>query len=456
MGLTQSVIVKKVLDMSINPIFSKSKFLKALKSSTSYQFGGAVNDNFLESKPESAASIKARQEMGNKIGALAHDYFDSGIEVPEQFKDIPLAEEQTRDLIAAGENTLFEATAINPNNGSFCRIDVLQRVEGRDEWDMIEVKSSTKAKPEHIDDLAFQRYVFEAAGYKIRKSGVLHINSAYVAEVDLDPKQFFTLSDVTDRVEKRLTTIAPKVAEFIAHETGEQAIDKEALTKFLDDVEYPIYFLDYEAVANAIPLYEGTKPYQQVPFQFSLHVQQEPDGELEHISFLHKDRTDPRRAFAEALVSSCGDSGSVVVYYQGFEGARNKELAKDYPDLAAGLKSINERMIDIYEPFKKRWLYDPAQMGGTSIKVVLPTFTNISYEGMDIGNGEQALNEYRAFVAGLINYEAELEALWEGLEIYCEQDTYAMVALLDVLYEKAEYVLDRKCLLYPDAELSVE
>lgn len=442
--------------MSIKPIFSKSKFLKALKSSPSYQFGGAVNDNFPDPKPESAASIKARQEMGNKIGEMAHDYFDGGIEVPEQFKDIPLAEEQTRDLIAAGEDILFEATAINPINGAFCRIDVLKRVEGSDEWDMIEVKSSTKAKPEHIDDLAFQRYVFESAGYKIRNSGVLHINSSYVAQADLDPKQFFTLSDVTDRVEKKLAGIAPKVAEYIAHETGEQAIDKEALTKFLDDVEYPVYFLDYEAVANAIPLYEGTKPYQQVPFQFSLHVQQEPDGELEHISFLHKDRTDPRRAFAEALVNSCGDSGSVVVYYQGFEGARNKELAKDYPDLAAGLKSINDRMVDIYEPFQKRWLYDPAQMGGTSIKVVLPTFTDISYEGMDIANGEQALNEYRAFAAGLITDEDELETLWQGLERYCEQDTYAMVALLDVLYDKAEYSIDRKCLLYPDAEISPE
>lgn len=441
--------------MSSNLTFSKSKFLQALRSSASSQFyGAAVNDNLSGKQNESLASIKARQDMGHKIGELAHSYFPDGIEVPEQYKNIPLAEEQTRDLIAAGEDTLFEATAIHPENGAYCRIDVLKRVEGTDKWDMIEVKSSTKPKPEHIDDLAFQRYVFEAAGYKIRNSGVLHVNSSYMADETLEAKEFFILADVTERVQKRMSAIEPKLIEFIAQETGEQHIDKAALTKFLDQVEYPLYFLDYEAVMNGIPLYEFTRPYQQIPFQFSLHIQQEPGGELQHVSFIHKERTDPRKALAQALVENCGDSGSVVVFFEKFEATRNKEMARDFPEFADGLKGINARMIDIFEPFQKRWLYDPAQGTSASLKVLLPTFTDISYDDMAIANGQQALNEYMAFVTGHKDDPAELVELWEGLEVYCEQDTYAMVALLDVLYDKAEYGLEQKCLLYPDAEFN--
>src|SRR6185295_10200216 len=114
-----------------------------------------------------------------------------------------------------------------------------------------------------------------------------------------------------------------------------------------------------ETVQSAAPLYDGTNPYRQVPFQFSLHVQAQPGGPLKHTSFLHKKNTDPREAFTKALVKACGTKGSVVVYNMEFESQRNNELGRDFPAYKAQLSAINARMIDQYLPFKNRWLYSP-------------------------------------------------------------------------------------------------
>ncbi len=424
--------------MSKKLTLSKSQFMQGLKQPLAPVFQNAANDNGeKKAAVESEASKKARREMGDKIGQLAHDYFPGGIEVPSDHTDIPLCEEQTQDLIAGGEDIIFEATAINPKDGSYAMLDVLRKVDGTDEWDMIEVKSSTKVKPEHLEDLAFQRNVFEAAGYKIRNCYLMHVDRDYVSGEEIDPQGLFKLEDVTKKVASKQPYIATKTAELIAHKTGKPNVDVAALTEFVDQIEYPIYYLDYESVMSGVPLYEGTSPYQQVPFQFSLHVQEEPGGELTHISFLHKKTSDPRRDFAEALVNTCGDEGSVIVYFKNFEASRNEELAQAFPDLAADLRAINDRMVDIFVPFQKRWLYDPVQNGSASLKTVLPTYTDISYDDMDIGNGEQALQEYLAFVTGHKTDPQELQELWDGLEEYCGQDTYAMVMLLDVLYEKA-------------------
>lgn len=414
--------------------FSKSQYMDRLSRPLTDSFEhAAANDNGAKPSRESEASKQARREMGDKIGELAKEYFSGGIETTAHYTDIEGSEAETTDLIKAGEELIFEATAINPKDGSHCRIDVLRKVPGKEMWDMIEVKSSTKVKPEHIQDLAFQRHVFEGAGYKIRNSYLMHVNTDYVAGPDIDPQQLFNVQDVTRRVKTKQKYVAPKLRELIAHKTAQQYVDQDALKNFVKKIEYPVYYLDYETVMSAIPLYEGTTPYQQVPFQFSLHIQEKPGGPLTHVSFLHKEATDPRRDFAEALVNCCGDKGSVIVYFQPFESGRNEELAKDFPEFAADLKAINDRMVDIFEPFQQRWLYDPVQEGSASLKTVLPTFTNISYDNMEIGNGEQALQEYLAFVAGTKTDPVELQQLWDGLEEYCGQDTYAMVELLTVL-----------------------
>ena len=124
--------------------------------------------------------------------------------------------------------------------------------------------------------------------------------------------------------------------------------------------------------------------------------------------------------------------GHVIVYNQSFEIARNNDLARDFPEYATALNAINSRIIDLLEPFKKRWLYNPNQKSSASIKAVLPAFTDLSYDDLEISHGGDAMLQYNAFINGSLP-EAEQPALWDNLIEYCKQDTYAMVLILDVI-----------------------
>ena len=217
----------------------------------------------------------------------------------------------------------------------------------------------------------------------------------------------------------------------------ETIIDQGSIRGFLDQLQYPLYFLDYETVNKAIPLFDGTRPYQQIPFQFSVHIQEEPGAELTHHEYLHKERSDPRKDFVERLTELCGQEGSVIVYNQAFEIARNNELAAEFPEHAVAIEGINARIIDLLVPFKKRWLYKPEQKSSASIKSVLPAFTDLSYDGLEISIGSDAMLQYGAFLKGVFDSD-DLPALWKALTEYCKQDTYAMVLLLNVLREYGE------------------
>ena len=223
-----------------------------------------------------------------------------------------------------------------------------------------------------------------------------------------------------------------KVIELKAYRENQTIINKPALAEFLKSLQYPLYFLDYETISHPIPMFSGTKPYQQVPFQFSLHIQETPESLLEHKQFLHTFRTDPREEFTEKLVSVMGNSGSVIVYNQKFEEGCNDDLAEAFPQYAAQIKAINARMVDLLTPFSKRWAYHPAQCGSASIKKVLPAFTEESYEGLEIANGANASGLYLEFMQKGLPAAAK-EKLWADLTAYCELDTFAMVKLLEVL-----------------------
>jgi hypothetical protein len=153
--------------------------------------------------------------------------------------------------------------------------------------------------------------------------------------------------------------------------------------------------------------------------------------------YLHKHRTDPRPDLARNLVDACGQDGTVIVYNQAFEMARNNELAQEFPQFAAALAAINGRMVDLLVPFRSRWAYHPKQNGSASIKAVLPAFTELSYEGMEINNGGEASLKYLMFMHDKLS-DADCDSLWKNLDAYCGQDTYAMKVLLDVLRQRTD------------------
>jgi hypothetical protein len=224
-----------------------------------------------------------------------------------------------------------------------------------------------------------------------------------------------------------------KLIDIQSYNSGNVFIDHDQVRAFLDRLVCPLYYLDYETVMHAIPLFDYTRPYQQIPFQFSLYIQKEKGGDVEHYDYLHKERTDPRPAFIKALLEHTEGQGSIIVYNQTFEKRINSELARDFPAYEQALVSLNERVIDLYAPFRSRHIYSPKQKGSASIKAVLPAFVSgLGYEDLDIAGGGGAMESYLEFVLGNIP-DSEQDKLWHDLFEYCKLDTYAMVALISVL-----------------------
>lgn len=211
-------------------------------------------------------------------------------------------------------------------------------------------------------------------------------------------------------------------------------INKDVLREFTNQLQWPLYYLDYESIQAAVPMFDNSRPYQQICFQFSLHVQRILGGELEHYEYLHDDpKTDPRPGLIKKLIETIGDSGSVIVYNQGFEQGRNTEMARDFPEYAAQLQAINDRMADLLIPFRERGLYRPCQKGSASIKQTLPAFVpEMSYANLGIHNGTEASDQFMAFMTGKQTPD-ETKQMMANLHEYCGQDTMAMVRLLDVI-----------------------
>lgn len=236
-------------------------------------------------------------------------------------------------------------------------------------------------------------------------------------------------------IPQKLFPTGAKVTDINCHQENKTHIDKDKIKGWLRGLQYPLYFLDYETLMPAIPLFESTRPYQQIPFQFLLHIQNNLDDELQHFEYLHKEKSDPREEFIKKLIEVCGNSGSIICYNQSFEKTRNKELAEDFPQYAESLEAINRRVVDLMEPFQKRFIYSPKQQSSVSIKAVLPAFTELNYKEMGIADGSEAMGAYLNFIKGKIADEAKL---MEDLSAYCKLDTYAMVELVKTLWNNSE------------------
>lgn len=218
-----------------------------------------------------------------------------------------------------------------------------------------------------------------------------------------------------------------------ACQSGRVHADISGIRDFLAALRYPLLYLDYETIFPAIPLYDNASPYQQIPFQFSLHVQEKPGGEPTHIEFLYTGKDDPRPAFVRALISNCGKSGSVVVYNQSFESRINAGLARLFPEHGDALRGINARMVDLLVPFRSRCLYHPDMLGSASIKSVLPAFVpELGYGDLAIQDGDSASRRYLACVRNRLAAD-EKARVFADLKEYCGLDTLAEVRLVGVL-----------------------
>ena len=218
-------------------------------------------------------------------------------------------------------------------------------------------------------------------------------------------------------------------------------IETEKIKEFLDTITYPIYFLDFESMQDAVPQYEGTKVYQQVCFQYSLHIIEKEGGELLHREHLGISGKDPRRALAEQLCEDIPMGACTLVYNKTFECTRMKEMASWFPDLAEHLLDINKNIIDLLVPFQKGNYYLPSMGGSFSIKRVLPSLfpddPSLDYHNLEGGvqNGTEAMNIFPK-----IQYMAseEQRKTRKALLDYCCLDTFAMVKVWEKLKEATQ------------------
>lgn len=218
-------------------------------------------------------------------------------------------------------------------------------------------------------------------------------------------------------------------------------INKKAVLKVLDSLKYPLYFIDYESCQYAIPEYIGTKAYQQIPFQYSLHIIPEEGAPIEHKEFLGEaDDENLIRTFAESMIRDMPCDGSVIVYNKAFEATRNKEIGEMYPDLAGEMERFNNNMVDLMVPFKKREYYTKEMEGSYSIKKVLPALfpddPDLDYHNLNlIHKGDEASN---AFLSLKDRTPEEQKEIRQALLRYCELDTYAMVKIWEKFIEVVE------------------
>ena len=455
-----------------------------------------------ENIPPHPPGVLKRFEQGKIVGKLAKKLFPEGIDIPEE--DYSGNIKKSKGLLKQ-RKMLFEAAVTTDN--LYGRADILVPV-GKDEWDIIEVKSSSKVdKDKHYQDLSFQRYVYEKAGLKIRKCFLMHLNKEYVRDGDVNVKKLFVQEDLTSEIDKVMSEVPenikflreivnsstfPNTAEknyctipktciikdkcwhFLPEDhvfhlynsrktrklfddgihalkdvpedelsnvqqviqlkssnNGKTYVDKVKIKEFLATIGKPECHLDFETCAFAVPEFNGTRSYQRMPFQFSLHV---VPGK--HFEYLHDGKDDPRPAFLKALKEALPASGSVIVYSEGFEGSVLKELARDFPEYALWVKEVLERIVALRFPFSNFHYYNPIQKGSASIKKILPAVVGKSYGDLAIHDGDCASIAYLDMNFGKMTAEAKKKIRKDLLE-YCGLDTEAMVWIVEELRKSA-------------------
>lgn len=217
-----------------------------------------------------------------------------------------------------------------------------------------------------------------------------------------------------------------------SHKHNQVFIDADAIKSFIESLVHPLHFLDFETFMPAVPLWDKTRPYQQIVFQYSLHVQD--DTRLEHYEFLADGKEDPRKLFLEHLKRDIQPDGDIHCYNSKFEISRLKELARDYPEYSGFIDDLIIRIKDLMEPFDKKYYYDPLFNGSYSLKNVLPVLVpDMGYKNLGISDGSMAMHAFQQ----LINEKDEevISRIRTDLLKYCSLDTLALVRILQKLNE---------------------
>jgi hypothetical protein len=266
--------------------------------------------------------------------------------------------------------------------------------------------------------------IYHLAGVGARKVG------------ELEDIGVMLIKDIPDD----FTLTTRQQSQVLATKRNARHIDTDRIKEFVGMVQYPLYFLDYETFASVIPPFDGLRPYQQVPFQYSLHVLEDPNAPLTHKEYLHAENTLPVRDLLAQMVQDIGPEGTVLVWHESFEKGRNVEMASLAPEYNAFLYGLNDRVLDLKTPFSSEWFVDKDFFGSASIKNVLPVLApDLSYKELNIRGGNTAQRVWMELIMQGLHQDKRAEIL-EDLRKYCHLDTLAMVRIWKVLFDIADGV----------------
>jgi hypothetical protein len=234
------------------------------------------------------------------------------------------------------------------------------------------------------------------------------------------------LSDIPDGFKLNRSQQIQKICDV----NGDVHIEKDQIKDFLDKIESPVHYLDFETISPAVPLFDGTRPYQRIPFQYSLHVVDKDS--VRHYSFLAEGKDDPRPELLRRLNNELGTVGTIITYNQSFEEGLLREMAVDFPEYADWAVGICSRMLDLLVPFRSFHYYHPEQHGSASIKSVMPAVTGKGYDGLTIAKGDEASAAFLEVTFGEAREEERSRVRFD-LEKYCGLDTEGMIWIVDEL-----------------------
>ncbi len=459
---------------------------------------------------QDSAQTQASFDVGHHVGDIARKLYDqqcTGQLIDPQVEGFAAAFARTKALLNSPQ-PVFEAGFSAGGALAFADVILPLTQDGKLQWKMVEVKSSTSVKDYHRDDAAIQAFIARTSGVALASISLAHINSSWTYPGGDDYRGLLIEEDLTSEAFGREAEVKNWIADaqlvscvasepnrgtgahcsdpfecgFLTHcrsqepqadypvqwlpriqanelkaliendatidlrnvpdallndrqlrvkahtLSGEVFFDASGAAADLIGHPLPAYFLDFETIQFAVPIWTGTRPYQQIPFQFSLHYLA-PSGELTQQAFLDLSGADPSPAFAQALISACGDSGAVFVYNAGFETARIRELSERFPLLKDALLAINNRVVDLLPIARERY-YHPSQQGSWSIKKVLPAIApDLRYDELEgVQDGGMAMTAFLEAISPttIPARKAEIET---QLLKYCGLDTFAMVRL---------------------------
>ncbi|AZQ59861.1 DUF2779 domain-containing protein [Maribacter sp. MJ134] len=483
---------------------TKTDFIHYLQCPESLWFKKNKPEDYPEA--EQSLFLKKLTEEGYEVEAYAAALFENPVDLPEF-----LSTTKTKEALAQYA-TVFLQPSFKTETGLYARIDILEKLEN-DTWHLYEVKSSSKVSRsknhDHVFDLCFQKNVLEQNGISVVRCSVIHVNSNYLKQGEIKPKEFLAITEVTQEVaevyststsqindaidllskeylelkscsclcktrtnhcdafsifnpgvtspsiyelkrisEKKITNLViqnalgfktiPKDFELSTYqklqlksfEQGKAIINTEGIQNTLAKLEFPLHFYDYEAYGSAVPRLNGTKPFEQIPFQVSMHTLSE-NGELTHFEYL-ADTLEFPSTMIEQMEQFTDKQGTFVSWHASYENSANDRMMEWMPRFKEYLTYINKNTFDLEKLFQKEYV-DYRFKGSSSIKKILPVLVpELSYDTLEVKDGTMAMDTWGKIAFNDTNKE-EKEQIRQDLLEYCKLDSLAMVEIFNYL-----------------------